>query len=192
MNTHRLFALGGIAASIVLLVFGVVSMVVGYQGRDEVRDTLAQENIIGSPDSTIPGQLVNTGSEARAQANIIRTHMLDSSKGLTYADMGRFATADGDPKGTNDANLAAKDAGGKPVANAVRNQWVTATGLTTALNTAYFAEQVGLFTIVMGAALMLTGAGFAVLTVGTLWQKTKETQVETTPAKRPVTNRLSA
>jgi hypothetical protein len=168
MSPRNLFAIGGIVASLVLIVFGVSSMVIGYQGRDEVRDTLRRENIVGPEDSTIPGQLVDTGSEAKAQADIIRHHQLTSSNGLTYAEMGRYATPDGNPAGTNDAELAAKDANGKPVANAVRNQWVTATALSTSLNTAYFAEQVGLFSIVMGAALAMTGIGFAVLTFGAL------------------------
>ncbi|MCK9518389.1 MAG: hypothetical protein M0R74_05080 [Dehalococcoidia bacterium] len=168
MSPRNLFAIGGIVASLVLLVFGAASMVIGYQGREDVRDTLRQENIIGPEDSRIPGQLVDTGSEARAQADIMREHQLAATGGLTYSEMGRFATPDGDPKGTNDAELAAKDENGKPVANPLRNQWVTATALSTSLNTAYFAEQVGLFSIVMGAALMLTGVGFAVLTFGAL------------------------
>ena len=41
--------------------------------------------------------------------------------------------------------------------------------LSTALNTSYFAEQVGTFAIVLGVALVLTGVGFVVLTVGALW-----------------------
>jgi hypothetical protein len=43
---------------------------------------------------------------------------------------------------------------------------VTATVLTTALNTAFLAERIALFAIVMGVALLLTGIGFLVLTVG--------------------------
>jgi len=43
---------------------------------------------------------------------------------------------------------------------------VTETGLTTALNTSYFAERVALWSVVMGAALLLTGIGFLVLTLG--------------------------
>ena len=42
--------------------------------------------------------------------------------------------------------------------------WINATALSTALNTAYFAEQVANFAIVMGIALLLAGLGFAVLT----------------------------
>jgi multidrug transporter EmrE-like cation transporter len=45
--------------------------------------------------------------------------------------------------------------------------WVTATALSTALNTSFFAQQVALFSIVMGIALVLTGIGFLVLTLGT-------------------------
>lgn len=168
MHARKWFVVGGALASAMLLVFGIASLVVGYQGRQEVRDTLAQEKIIGPDDSTIPGQLVDTGSEARAQADIIRHHQLTASNGLTYSEMGRFATPDGDPKGTNDANAALKTADGKPVANAVRDRWVTATALSTALNTSYFAEQVGLFSMVMGVAMILTGGGFAVLTFGAL------------------------
>jgi hypothetical protein len=43
---------------------------------------------------------------------------------------------------------------------------VTETSLTTALNMSFFAERVGMFGIVMGIALLLTGIGFLVLTLG--------------------------
>jgi hypothetical protein len=169
IQARTLFVIGGFLAAVILFGSGVASAYVGYDGRNEVRDTLRQEKIYGAEDSTIPGQLVDTGSEARAQADIMRHHQLTSTNGLTYAEMGRFATPDGNPAGTNDTNLAAKDAAGKPVANAARASWVTETALTTSLNTAYFAEQVGNFAIVMGAALILTGIGFAVLTFAALW-----------------------
>lgn len=192
MRTHNprtLFFWGGIAASAILVVFGLAAIVIGFQGRQEVRDTLRQENIIGSADSTIPGQLVDTGSEAKAQADIIREHQLDSTGGLTYAEMGRFAVPDGDPAGTNDAEEAATDENGRPIPNSARNQWVTATALSTSLNTAYFAEQVGLFAIVMGVALLLTGVGFAVLTVGALRAQKEESArvAAAVPAGQPKT-----
>jgi hypothetical protein len=43
---------------------------------------------------------------------------------------------------------------------------VTETALTTALNTAYMAEQLALFGIVVGVALLLAGIGFGVLAIG--------------------------
>ena len=55
---------------------------------------------------------------------------------------------------------AALQANGRPVDNAARNIWVTETALTTALNTSYMAEQLALFGIVVGVALLLSGIGF--------------------------------
>ena len=91
-------------------------------------------------------------------------HTLDATQGKRYAEMGRFLTADGSD--TSDEALAAKTPDGRPVENGLRNMWVTETALTTALNTAFFAERVAVFSIVMGVALLLTGAGFFVLTLG--------------------------
>ena len=164
---RKLFQYGGIAASITLIAFGTGSVVMGVQGRDTVRSELAREQIVGTPDSTIPGQKVDTGSEAQAFAKVMRHHTLEATKGQTYAQMGRFIGTDGKP--TNDEKAAAiNKQTGKPVENGLRNMWVTATALTTALNTAYFAEQVATFAIVMGIALLLAGLGFAVLTLRAL------------------------
>ena len=43
--------------------------------------------------------------------------------------------------------------------------------VSTALNTSFFAETVGVFGIVMGIALLLVGIGFLVLTLGVIEQK---------------------
>jgi F0F1-type ATP synthase membrane subunit c/vacuolar-type H+-ATPase subunit K len=43
---------------------------------------------------------------------------------------------------------------------------VTETALTTALNTSYMAEQLSIFGLVVGVALLLSGIGFAILAVG--------------------------
>jgi hypothetical protein len=160
----RLLRYGGIAAGIVLIAFGIGCIAVGSSGRDQVRSDLAREQIIGTPDSTIPGQTVDTGSEARAFAAVMREHTLKATRRQTYARMGRYLDKAGKP--TNDEKLAATDAkSGKPVENPLRNIWVTETALTTALNTAYFAESVSTFVIAMGIALLLVGVGFLVLTL---------------------------
>ncbi len=183
-NSRSIFAYGGIAASLILVVFGVASIIIGYQGREDVRQMLADEQITVSADAeNYAGEPVNTGAKAQAQADVIRKHQLEASGGLTYAQMGRFATPDGNPAGTNNAEEAAKNDAGAPVANAVRNQWVTATALSTSLNTAYFAEQVGLFSMVMGFALLLTGIGFAVLTLGALWVHKEDVAGDPSAAK---------
>jgi hypothetical protein len=172
-TTRMPFIIGGFVASVALLGFGSASIVMGIQGRQDVRDTLAAENIVGTPDSTIPGQLVDTGTEAKAMAEVMRHHTLTSSGGLTYSELPKYLDASG--KTTNDAKAAAVGPNGQAIENPARTLWITETALTTALNTAYFAEQVGLFAMVMGIALVLTGGGFAVLTVAALMlHRTKE------------------
>jgi hypothetical protein len=163
---------GGVAASIILIILGVGAMVAGVAGRDQVRSELAREQIVGTPDSTIPGQKVDTGGEARAFAAVMRKHTLEATGGQTYAQMGRFLDESGKP--TSDEKAAAVDPkSGKPVENPLRNMWVTETALTTALNTAYFAENVALFSIAIGGALLLAGIGFLVLTIRLLDQPEK-------------------
>ena len=164
---RKLFRYGGIAASLILIAFGLGAIYMGIDGRGYVRDNLAAEQIVGTEDSTIPGQKVDTGAEAQAFANVMRKHTLEATGGQTYAQMGRFLDANGKP--TNDEAAAAiNPQTKKPVENGLRNMWVNETALTTALNTAYFAEQVATFAIVMGIALLLAGIGFGVLTFGAL------------------------
>jgi hypothetical protein len=162
--TSKLFRYGGIAASIVLIAFGIGAVVTGFSGRDQVRSDLAREQIVGTPDSSIPGRKVDTGSEAQAFAKVMRKHTLEATGGQTYAQMGQFLDKAGKP--TSDEKFAAIDPKtNKPVSNPARQIWVTETALTTALNTAYFAESVSMFAIVMGFALLLVGVGFLVLTL---------------------------
>jgi hypothetical protein len=184
--TTKFLKYAGIAASVLLIAFGVGSIVTGMNGRSTVHDNLALEKITGSPDMTpkaiaaetqaagvtgvvlptcsIANQAINTGSRARCFASYIRIHALEATGGRTYSEMGQYLTAAG--KETSDKAAAAKDPKtGLPVPNAARNIWVTATALTTALNTSYFAESVGLFAIVMGVALLLIGIGLLVLTI---------------------------
>ena len=182
----KLIRYGGIAASIMLLAFGIGSIYAGFDGRDRVRTDLAREQIVGTPDSTIPGQKVDTGSEALAFAAVMRKHTLEATGGQTYAEMGRFLDADGKP--TSDEKAAATDPkSGKPVDNPLRNMWVTETALSTALNTAYFAESVATFVIVMGFALLLSGIGFLILTVRLLVPKSAARIAKAAPVgKTPV------
>ncbi len=165
------FGYGGIAASVILVAFGAGAIGIGVNGYNEVRNEIAAQNITAGDDAAEitngklqPGQAIKTGADARAFADIMEFHTLAATDDRRYAEMGRFLTADG--KDTSDEALAAKTAEGRPVENGLRNMWVTETALTTALNTAFFAERVALFSIVMGIALLLTGIGFLVLTLG--------------------------
>jgi hypothetical protein len=183
---RKFFEIGGLVAAAVLIAFGAGALIMSIQGRNTVRDSLRVEQIVGSPDMTpaliaaeakkaglptsialptvaVANKAIDTGARARAFASYMRIHTLEASGGLTYAQMPRFASADG--KGTNDEK-AAVQVNGKPLDNPVRNLWVTETALTTALNTSYLAERISLFGIVVGIALLLSGIGFGVLAVG--------------------------
>ena len=160
-----------------LVVFGAAAIYMGVDGRATVRDSLKQEQIIfGAADDPAVAKFapqwadeqVTTGTQARAFAQVIHEHALEGSGGLTYAQMGRFVSADDpeNPAGTSDEAAALKDEKGNPVSNSARNTWVTATALSTALNMSYMAEQMALFGIVVGIALLLSGIGFIVLALG--------------------------
>ena len=175
--SRKLFEYGGWIAGVVLIVFGAAAIYMGVDGRSTVRDSLKQEQIFfGDTEDPAVAKLaseyaeeqVRTGDQARSFALVMREHTLESTEGLTYAQMGRFQAAANpdDPKGTSDEAAAAKDESGQPISNGARNIWVTETALTTALNMAYMAEQLSLFGIVVGVALLLTGIGFLVLAIG--------------------------
>ncbi len=174
---RKLFEIGGIVAGLVLVIFGAAAIYMGVDGRATVRDSLKQEQIVfGAADdpavakyaSQWADEQVQTGAQARAFAQVMHEHALEGAGGLAYAQMGRFVSA-GDPEnpaGTSDEAAALKDEQGNPVSNTARNTWVTATALSTALNVSYMAEQMALFGIVVGIALLLSGIGFTVLAVG--------------------------
>ena len=68
-----------------------------------------------APDCDVAEEPITTGSEARCFAQYMRIHALESSGGITYAEMGRFVSSDdpGDPAGTNDEAAAVKDESGR-------------------------------------------------------------------------------
>lgn len=189
MSNSKIFRYGGVAASVILIVFGIASIAIGAAGRNTVHDNLKAEQITGTPDMTpkaikaegqaaglkgvdyptcsVAGKAVDNGTRARCFAQYMRIHALEATGGLVYAQMGQYLDASGKP--TEDKAKAAIDPKTRqPVANGARTTWVNETALSTALNTSYFAENVALFSVVMGIALLLTGIGFGVLTLGLL------------------------
>jgi len=184
MPGRRVWEIGGLVAGAVLIVFGAVAIYMGVDGRNTVRDSLTEEQIyFGSTEDPAvaqyaeewaaepgesQGDQVKTGEQARAFANIMRYHTINAEwnpEHLTYAQMGRFLAASdpSDPAGTSDEEAALTDDDGRPVSNSFRNQWVTQTALSNALNMSYMAEQLSLFGIVVGVALLLTGVGLVIL-----------------------------
>jgi len=126
------------------------------------------------PSRSVANKKITNGELARAFAGYMRIHALEATHGLTYAQMGRYVAKPGTPAkltdgqgATNDPASAVIDSQTKqPVENGARNLWVTETALTTALNTSYMAQQLSLFGIVVGVALLLAGIGFGILALG--------------------------
>jgi hypothetical protein len=190
--------LGGVVAAVVLVAFGIAAIVMGFNGKSTVQDSLSQEQIVGTPDMA-PGPIksevteaglankitslpscdvaekaIDGGDNARCFAQYMRVHALLATGGYTYSQMGRFEAGPGTPKselapggGTENEKFAALDPETKqPADNGAREVWVTATALSTALNASYMADQLSLFGVVVGFALLLTGVGFGVLVAG--------------------------
>jgi uncharacterized iron-regulated membrane protein len=121
--------------------------------------------------SVVEDELVDSGDEARCFAEYMHVHALEATGGYTYAQMGRFEARPNTPQGeladgggTDNEQFAVIDPeSGRPADNSARDIWVTATALSTALNTSYMADRLSVFGIVVGIALLLTGIGFGVL-----------------------------
>ncbi|MFN8110177.1 MAG: hypothetical protein U0Y82_10115 [Thermoleophilia bacterium] len=183
---------GGMLACILLLVAGIAYVVIGINGRSEVQNNLKREQIVGTPDMKpggiktdlqialptcdVAGVTVDTGQKAKCFASYMRIHALEATGGKTFSQMDRFLLPN-NAGTTSDQTKAAKDPKtGAPVENAARNIWVTQTALSSALNMAFFAEQVSLFAIVVGILMIIIGIGLGVITLSTWglapWKKT--------------------
>jgi len=181
--------LGGVVAGAILIVLGVATIVIAAGGKSDVRDRISAERIEGTPDMTpdatraaveeagikdakipdcsVAKQKIDTGSKAECFARYIRVHALEATGGQVYAEMPR-AVDKKSGKPVPDDQAAAALENGTAIDNPQRDTWVTATALSTAMNTSYFAEQVADFSIVVGIAMILIGIGLLVLTYGAL------------------------
>jgi hypothetical protein len=152
---RKVFEIGGLVAAAVLIVFGVVAIVMGVNGRNTVSSELKQQQIVGTPDMTPSGikaeaqkaglknisfptcsvanQAVNSGARARCFAQYMRIHALEATGGYVYSQMGIYTAKPGTPKselmpggGTENTQYAAVDPKtNQPIQTAARNVWVT-------------------------------------------------------------------
>ncbi|MBV8079406.1 MAG: hypothetical protein JO186_03395 [Actinobacteria bacterium] len=126
------------------------------------------------PSTSVAGVTIDNGAKARAFAEYMHIHALEATHGFTYSQMGIYTAKPGTPKaqlmpggGTDNAAYALVDPQTQqPVQNGARNVWVTETALSSALDMSYMADQLSLFGIVVGVALLLSGFGFGILAVG--------------------------
>jgi hypothetical protein len=202
MRATRLWEIGGFISGAVLILFGVGALYLGINGYQTVGDELSKEQIVGGSDMApaeiqkaaseaglpdtidlptcdVVDETIDTGDEARCFAQYMRIHALEATGGLSYAQMGRFQSADNpdDPAGTSDDTAAAKDENGQPISNGARNLWINETALATALNVSYMAEKISVFGIVVGVALILTGIGLVILAFAVFGRNRSEGEV---------------
>jgi hypothetical protein len=202
MRATRLWEIGGFISGVILILFGVGALYLGITGYQTVGDELSKEQIVGGSDMApaeiqkaaseaglpatielptcdVVDETIDTGDEARCFAQYMRVHALEATGGLSYAQMGRFQSAakPDDPAGTSDETAAAKDESGQPVSNGARNIWINETALATALNVSYMAEQISVFGIVVGVALILTGIGLVILAFAVFGRNRSEREV---------------
>jgi hypothetical protein len=126
---RKFFEIGGAVAAVILIAFGITSIVMGISGRGTVQTSLQQEQIVGTPDMTptairaeakkaglpsslsfpsvaVAGKKIDNGDKARAFAGYMRIHALEATGGLTYSQMGRFTAKPGTPAGQTDGHGA--------------------------------------------------------------------------------------
>ena len=156
----KLFPIALMVLGVVFFAAGGYTVFRGYDAKEQVKTELVKQNITTPEDASIPNARVDDPRTAESMADIIEKHALESTGGLTYAEMGRFAVASGDPAGTSNPDEALKGADGKPVANGLRNTAFQASALRTSLYTSVMAFNVG--DLVMGLGLMIGVTGIAV------------------------------
>jgi hypothetical protein len=67
----KAFEIGGVVASVVLIAFGIAAIVMGFNGRSTVNDSLKQEQITGTPDMTPAAIQGEVASAKAAQAKLV-------------------------------------------------------------------------------------------------------------------------
>ncbi len=126
-----------VALGLGMVALGGVFIAMGLDGRGEVRDALAKEQVITSKDASIPGVLVQDAKTARAQQDAIEGH--------TFGRWGPYSSLDRD-----DPN---------------RETYITGLTLRNSLNLAVVGFGLADLAVAMGAVTIVLGliiAGFAV------------------------------
>ena len=168
MTNVRTFPRLVIIIGILFAIAGIVVIIGGFWINNFVTGQLVDQNITTTGDASIPNTPVNDIPTALSMANIIQEHANNSTNGLSYAEMGRFAVESGDPAGTSNPDEALLDANGNPVSNSARNTQLTASGLVTSLSLSAIAIGASYGAIVLGVAfvilgLVVAGLGYALL-----------------------------
>ncbi|MEX1126747.1 MAG: hypothetical protein WEE53_13895 [Acidimicrobiia bacterium] len=145
-----------LTAGILAMVVGFGSMAGGFFGAWYTWDQAVAQDVVTPDDAAIAETPMRGPFTMWAQADIIKTHQLENTEGLYYAQMER-TVPQLDENGT-----AVLDDNGEPVMipNEARASWVTATTLTTALGLGIVSYALSALAIAVGLTLMVTGFVF--------------------------------
>lgn len=155
----KIFPVLLVLVGLAFLVGGSYTVVKGVDAKSAVRAELVRQDITTTPDAAIPNVKVTDASTAQAMADVIQKHVNEITGGRSYAELGRYLTADG--KGdTSDESLAMMDKDGNPVANPVRDVALTASTLRTGLYTSVMAFNIADLVIGLGLAIVVIGLVF--------------------------------
>ncbi len=123
---RKVLEIGGLVAGLILIVFGVVAIVMGMNGRSTVSSSLKDQQIVGTSDMTpagdhgrrqgggveerqasrpavLPDKPINSGSQARCFAEYMQIHALEATGGFLYSQMGIWRREAGNAQGAADA-----------------------------------------------------------------------------------------
>jgi hypothetical protein len=153
----KAFPIALMVLGFVFVLAGVYTATRGFDAKDQVREELLAQNITTPEDASIPNAKVRDTDTARSMADIIDVHARESTDGLTYAELGRFMAANGDPAGTSDETAALIGEDGNPVPNAARNTAFQAASLRTSLYTSVMAFNVADLVVGLGAMIVVLG-----------------------------------
>ncbi|MEK7499200.1 MAG: hypothetical protein AAB649_01185 [Patescibacteria group bacterium] len=124
-------------SSVLAIGVGIILVFGGFWAVLFTYNNVARENIVTTEDASIPNSPVRGPFTLKAQADIIRDHILKKTDGKTYSQMARE-----DEK---------------------RNLWITATTLTTALHLGVITYLFSGLIMLFGCVSMWTGIVFHAL-----------------------------
>jgi hypothetical protein len=175
-----LLILGTFGLGVVLLASGIYMVVSGMHARSDVKDGITQENLVvpdphvlltypgaHAPDGVeVPTVVIDTASEAEAQAQVIRTHVLGITDGKTYSEMDR-----------EDPN---------------RETYLNALTLESALHQAQIGFETTRLVMGLGAIIIVLGAGTIFLGAPLAFFATAEKRErETSPERSAAAGQLA-
>jgi len=146
-------------SAILAKLIGIVLVISGIWAMSFTYTNVSRENIKTPEDASIPNALVRGPLTLKAESDVIRHHTLNSTDGLTYAQMPRqIAKLDESGKEILDENGEVV-----MVSNEARNIWITATSLTTALHLAIMSYALSFLVILFGLIFIWIGYIFHLL-----------------------------